>query len=174
VVRITDTIAYIGQDIEDAIRIGLITRDLMPDECTQILGDNNGAIIETLVKDVVENSYGNNYVCFSKTVSDALHKLKSFNYKYIYRSDKLKINHKRIERGFELLFQQFMEDLGNNNTESFIYKDFLQRKSQTYLASTTPALKVRDYIAGMTDRYFTYLLNKMIVPEISLGELNKN
>ncbi len=174
VVRITDTIAYIGQDIEDAIRIGLITRDSLPEESTTVLGNNNGAIIDSLVKDVVENSYNNNYVCFSKTVADALHRLKSFNYKYIYKSENLKINHKRIERGFELLFKQFMEDLEEDNNESFIFKDFLKGKSNNYLASTPPALKVRDYIAGMTDRYFTYLLNKMIVPEISLGELGGN
>jgi len=168
VVRITDTIAYIGQDIEDAIRIGLISRDQLPEESAKILGNNNGAIIESLVKDVVENSYGNNFVCFSKGVSKALQKLKSFNYKHIYKSDKLKINHRRIERGFELLFRQFAEDLENNIKESFIYKDFLRGKSQTYLASTSNALKVRDYIAGMTDRYFTHILNKMFVPEISL------
>lgn len=174
VVRITDTIAYIGQDIEDAIRIGLITRESLPEESTSLLGNNNGAIIESLVKDVVENSYGNNYVCFSKAVSDALKKLKSFNYKYIYRSENLKVNHKRIERGFELLFKQFIDDLAEENKNSFIYKDFLKGKTQNYLTSTSPALKVRDYIAGMTDRYFTHLLSKMIVPEISLGDLNQS
>jgi len=168
VVRITDTIAYIGQDIEDAIRIGLITRDQLPDESKELLGDNNGQIIETLVKDVVENSYGNNYVCFSKLVSKSLQKLKAFNYKHIYTSNKLMVNHKIIERGFDLLFKQFVEDLENNNTESFIFKDFLKGKSQTYLASVPTALKVRDYIAGMTDRYFTYILNKMFVPEVTL------
>ncbi|MCK5032206.1 MAG: HD domain-containing protein, partial [Calditrichia bacterium] len=104
VVRITDTIAYIGQDIEDAIRIGLITRDQIPKECSEILGNNNGAIIESLVQDVVENSFEKNYICFSEKISDALYKLKSFNYKYIYKSKELKINHQRIKRGFEILF----------------------------------------------------------------------
>ncbi|MEJ2055702.1 MAG: HD domain-containing protein, partial [Calditrichaceae bacterium] len=47
VVRLTDTIAYIGQDIDDAIRIGLISRDELPKEATAVLGDSNGAIIET-------------------------------------------------------------------------------------------------------------------------------
>jgi dGTPase len=173
VVRITDTIAYIGQDIEDAIRIGLITRNMLPKNCVKMLGDNNGAIIEALVKDVVESSYDKNYICFSQTVADALHELKTFNYKNIYKSEKLKINHNRIKRGFELLFQQFIEDLENENTDSFIFKDFLKGKSQTYLVSTSKALKVRDYIAGMTDRYFTFLLHKMIVPEISLGDLER-
>jgi dGTPase len=172
VVRITDTIAYIGQDIEDAIRIGLITREQIPQECSEILGNNNGAIIESLVQDVVENSFGKNYVCFSEKLSEALYKLKSFNYKYIYNSKELKINHQKIKRGFEILFKQFVNDIEGNIIESYIFKDFLNGKSTNYLASVSTPLKVRDYISGMTDRYFTSLLKKIMIPEVSLGGLD--
>jgi len=173
VVRITDTIAYIGQDIEDAIRIGIISRDQIPKECSKVLGNNNGAIIESLVQDVVEKSFEKNYVCFSEKMSDALYKLKSFNYKYIYNSEELKINHEKIKRGFEILFKQFVDDIENTNDESFIFKDFLNGKSKTYLASVSTPLKVRDYISGMTDRYFTSLLRKIMIPEVSLGGLDR-
>ena len=172
VVRITDTIAYIGQDIEDAIRIGLITREQLPHESTQILGDNNGKIMETLVRDVVESSYGNNLVCFSQPISDALQQLKQFNYENIYKSNKLKVNHSRIAKGFRLLFDIFYDDVDQKNQDSLIYRDFLNGKSDKYTQETSMALKVRDYIAGMTDRYFTETLKKIIVPEISLGELS--
>lgn len=171
VVRITDTIAYIGQDIEDAIRIGLIERAQLPQESTRILGDQNGKIMETLVRDVVENSYGKNYVSFSHTISDALQHLKQFNYAYIYKSNKLKVNHDRIAKGFSLLFDIFYDDVEQKNEESLIYKDFLNGKSDKYIKGTSSALKVRDYIAGMTDRYFTETLKQIVVPEISLGEL---
>ena len=170
VVRITDTIAYIGQDIEDAIRIGLIRRSQLPGDCVAVLGDNNGQIIETLVKDVVENSYDQQYICFSEKVSDALLALKKFNYEHIYRSEKLKINHDRIARGFEIIFAAFFEDLKSDNRRSAIFTDFLAGKSEHYLHETEPALKVRDFISGMTDRYFTLTLQKLIVPEISLGD----
>ncbi len=171
VVRITDTIAYIGQDIEDAIRIGLIERAQLPQESTRILGDQNGKIMETLVRDVVENSYGKNYVSFSHTISDALQHLKQFNYAYIYKSNKLKVNHDRIAKGFSLLFDIFYDDVEQKNEESLIYKDFLNGKSDKYIKGTSSALKVRDYISGMTDRYFTETLKQIVVPEISLGEL---
>jgi dGTPase len=171
VVRITDTIAYIGQDIEDAIRLGLINRQQLPEESVSVLGDNNGRIIEILVKDVVENSYNQNYVCFSKQVSDALLRLKKFNYKNIYRSEKLKINHDRIKRGFSVLFSIFMEDLKNNHSSSPIFTDFLNGKSEKYLSDTSDACRVRDYISGMTDRYFASVLQRLTVPEISLGDL---
>jgi dGTPase len=171
VVRITDTIAYIGQDIEDAIRLGLINREQLPRESTEILGNNNGRIMETLVKDVVENSYGKNYVCFSPTVSEALYLLKKFNYSHIYRSKKLKVNHERINKGFKILFDLFYEDVNKQNQQSTIYTDFLFDKSEKYQEETPSALKVRDYISGMTDRYFADILKKMVVPDITLGHL---
>ncbi len=127
--------------------------------------------METLVRDVVENSYGKNYVCFSPTVSEALHKLKKFNYANIYRSKKLKVNHERIHKGFKILFDLFYEDVSKQNKESTIYTDFLSDKSEKYLEETHPALKVRDYISGMTDRYFADILKKMVVPDITLGHL---
>jgi dGTPase len=136
------------------------------------LGNNNGAIIESLVQDVVENSFGKNYVCFSEKLSEALYKLKSFNYKYIYNSKELKINHQKIKRGFEILFKQFVNDIEGNIIESYIFKDFLNGKSTNYLASVSTPLKVRDYISGMTDRYFTSLLKKIMIPEVSLGGLD--
>jgi dGTPase len=171
VVRITDTIAYIGQDIEDAIRLGLINREQLPRESTEILGNNNGRIMETLVKDVVENSYGKNYVCFSPTVSEALYLLKKFNYSHIYRSKKLKVNHERINKGFKILFDLFYEDVNKQNQQSTIYTDFLFDKSEKYQEETPSALKVRDYISGMTDRYVADILKKMVVPDITLGHL---
>ena len=173
VVRMTDTIAYIGQDIEDAIRLGLISREQLPVKATDVLGNENGEIIEILVKDVVEQSYGQNYISYSKKISDALLILKNFNYEYIYRSEKLKVNHQRIAHGFDFLFSHFMEDIKKKRTESPIYRDFLRGKSDAYLNTCSSALQVRDYIAGMTDRYFTYVLQALVVPEISLGDLDR-
>ena len=171
VVRFSDTIAYIGQDIEDAIRLGLIRRTALPAGCVRVLGENNGAIIESLVRDVVETSYEKNYIAFSRKVSAALYRLKQFNYEHIYKSNKLKINHERIANGFEILFAQFLQDLEKENNSSTIYRHFLMGKSKKYTRRTSPTLMVRDYISGMTDRYFTKVLQNLVIPEISLGKL---
>jgi dGTPase len=168
VVRICDTIAYIGQDIEDAIRLNLITRDELPLPCTEVLGNNNGAIIETLVRDAVENSYGCNYISFSKQISEALKQLKQFNYRKIYKSARLKVNHERIARGFDLMFEQFLHDIEENNRKSPVFQHFLNGKVEKYIEETIPALQVRDYMAGMTDRYFTKILKEMIIPEVTV------
>jgi len=166
VVRITDTIAYIGQDIDDAIRIGLIRREELPSVATDILGTSTGQIIDTLVNDVVCNSYQKNYVCFSEKISQALLELKQFNYQYIYKSPRLKINHRRIQRGFELLFEHFLERLKEGDQTSEIFQHFLISKSEEYLQQTTDEIKVRDFLAGMTDRYFSKVLQKLVVPQM--------
>lgn len=168
VVRITDTIAYIGQDIEDAIRIGLIRREDIPGDLREALGSTNGEIIDRLVRDVVFNSYQKPYVCFSSQISDNLLKLKKFNYEYIYRSKRIKKDQAKIRRGFRLLFDLFLKDLKKGNKKSRIFRDFLDTKAENYLAKTNDAEKVRDFIGGMTDRYFVAVLRELIVPEIRL------
>lgn len=165
VVRLTDTIAYIGQDIEDAIRIGLIKRSELPETAAEMLGRYNGEIIESLVNDVVKNSHGKPYVSFSEKISGALYALKQFNYKAIYKSPRLKVNHERIERGFEILFSYFLNALNNKDVESAIYQHFLISKTARYTDNSPNELIVRDFIAGMTDRYFSHLLSQIIIPQ---------
>jgi dGTPase len=166
VVRLSDTIAYIGQDIEDAIRIGLLKREEIPSESAEILGISNGQIIETLVSDVVQVSYSKDFISFSDKISQALYRLKKFNYERIYKSPRLKVNHSRIKRGFEILFEHYFQDLKNDNKDSTLFSHFLNAKSNIYLNQTQDEIKIRDYIASMTDRYFTIMLEKLIVPQV--------
>jgi dGTPase len=171
VVRISDTIAYIGQDLEDAIRIGLIKRENIPKDLRETLGSTNGEIIDKLVKDVVYNSIEKPFICFSLEISNKLLRLKEFNYQNIYLSTKLKRDHDKIKRGFELLFNIFLTDLKNRNRESKIFQHFLNSKDEKYLTRMSEAEKVRDFIAGMTDRYFVDVLNELIIPEINMEKI---
>ncbi len=168
VMRISDTIAYIGQDIEDAIRIGIIRRDDIPKDLQQTLGRTNGEIMDVLIKDVIFNSFEKNYVCFSQEISDALLQLKRFNYEKIYYNPRIKRDHDKIQRGFQILFEHFLNDLKKGKKESRIYTDFLATKVPEYLEATNDAEKVRDFIGGMTDRYFVEVLKEVTVPEMKL------
>lgn len=169
IVRISDTIAYIGQDIEDAIRIGVIERKEIPQKSKKLLGDSNGQIIENLVNDVILQSYKKNYVCFSDKISDALFDLKEFNYKRIYKNEKLKMNHNKIENGFNILFDHYLSVLKKNDKSSELFIHFLNSKSDKY-KNNKSQLIVRDFIAGMTDRYFSKMLKKLVLPELSSFE----
>ena len=171
VMRISDTIAYIGQDIEDAIRLRLIKRRDIPPDLRKRLGSTNGEIMNTLIKDVIYNSYEKGYVTFSKEISDDLLKLKKFNYENIYLNKKLKRDHEKIIHGFEILFKLFLKDIKEGRKTSKIYKHFLETKDESYLNTTKDAEKVRDFIAGMTDRYYVEVLRDLTIPKMDLIDL---
>jgi dGTPase len=154
IVRMADTISYIGKDIEDAIRLGLITRNDLPDDCTKILGKTNGTIVYTLVEDLAFNSMDKPCVSFSREVGLALKKLKQFNEKNIYNNPRIKDQNPKIMLMFELLFNRYMKALETGDKTSAIYSGFLNGMSEKYKETTPLPCIVRDFIAGMTDKYF--------------------
>jgi dGTPase len=166
VVRMADTISYIGRDIEDAIRLGLIHRRDIPEDCRQILGDTNGTIVYTLVEDLIANSLEEPYLSFSSDVGAALKRLKRFNEECIYRDARVKEQTEKIRLMFNLLFEKYLEDLEKRNPESDIFRGFLKGMSERYLEETPPAGIVRDFIAGMTDDYFLGQCRKKLIPEV--------
>ena len=84
VVRISDLIAYLGRDIDDAIRMKLLTWEDVPNNITSVLGKSNKEIVNSIVTDVINNSLGKNYIKLSNEVFEAIKNLKDFNYKNIY------------------------------------------------------------------------------------------
>jgi len=166
VVRMADTISYIGRDIEDAIRLGLITRGDLPENCRRVLGETNGTIVYTLVEDLVANSLDKPHVSFSEEVGEALRELKGFNQIHIYTNEKVKDQTPKVKVMFELLFEKYFNDLDSGKTESDIFREFLDGMSSEYRHSTPSAEVVRDFIAGMTDDYFLAQCHKYLIPQI--------
>lgn len=154
VVRMSDTISYIGRDIEDAIRMKMIQRSDIPKACTRVLGSTNGEIVYVLVTDIIENSYGSDSIAFSSKTSHALERLRMFNYEQIYTNPKIKTHTKTIQTLFNLLFERYLEDIERENRTSVIFKSFLEGMSETYVRAHSKEEVVRDFIAGMTDHYF--------------------
>jgi dGTPase len=153
VVRITDTVAYIGRDFEDAVAIGLVERRDLPAEVKDTLGESNGTIVYRLVEDLIRKSSGLNWVGFSPGVGEALTLLKRFNYERIYLHPLIKTEHAKIKEGFFRLFDRYLADLKQNRTESPIFKEFLKGMHPRYRENSEPAAVVRDFLAGMTDEY---------------------
>jgi dGTPase len=164
VVRMVDTVAYIGRDIEDAIRLGLIRRSDLPASSVAVLGETNGTIVYHLVTDIIRTSHEKDYVAFSPEASEALKQLKRFNLERIYLNSRMKPHTELLRELFKRLFDGFLEDLENERMESVIYKGFLNGMSEAYLRRQRPAEVVRDFIAGMTDRYFLDLCPEAMRP----------
>ena len=165
VVRMTDTISYIGRDIEDAIRLDMIKRSDLPKESVKYLGDSNGTIVFNLVTDMIENSFQNIYIAFSPEISDALKLLKEFNFKHIYMNPKIKKHLGTIKKLFEMLFEKYLNDLENENHSSVIFTRFLKDMSENYLNNHSKEEIVRDFVAGMTDQYFLRQCPESMRPE---------
>lgn len=154
VVRLSDTIAYIGRDIEDAIELKLVKRNDIPRECTEVLGNTNGTIVYRLVTDLIDSSFGKDTIQFSPSVSNILKQLKQFNYNQIYLNPQIKKATASIRNCYRVLFETYLSHLKHKNTHSFIMKDFVNYLDKHILKNLSPASIVRDFIAGMTDDYF--------------------
>jgi len=162
VVRLCDTIAYIGRDIEDAIELKLIKRSDIPLGCRKILGNTNGTIVYHLVEDLISNSLTTGQdgeltrdsIGFSPEVSASLKELKAFNYKHIYMNPLIKRDFPKIRNCYNVLFETYLDQVVKMETTSEIFTEMLDCMDTYYVESHAPAEIVRDFIAGMTDDYF--------------------
>lgn len=162
IVRLSDTIAYIGRDIEDAIELKLIRRSDIPANCRKVLGDTNGTIVYHLVADLITNSLATgedgeltaDSIGFSPEISGSLKELKDFNYKYIYMNPMIKKDFQKIQKCYRVLFETYLDQVVKKETASEIFVEMLDNMESTYIERHGPAEIVRDFIAGMTDDYF--------------------
>ena len=170
VVKFADTIAYIGRDIQDAKEIGLIEDSLpLSEECTAVLGSSNREIINTLIYNLLENSDSEQegYIAYSRKVEKALIGLREFSRKNIYNNEKLTKERSKIERMYATLFETYFQDLESGRRDTRIVTDFIKTGwiSPLYLETATDAELVRDFIAGMTDRYFAKRFEECVIPK---------
>ena len=153
VVRISDIVAYIGRDIEDAVLIDKIKKEDIPEEIVNVLGDNNRDIINNIVIDIITNSLNKPYISMSPKIFNTLNKLKDFNYEQIYNKAMAKEEKDNCEKMFNDLFHSCLEQLENKQVDSDIFVNYLNKMNNEYLKNTNARIVI-DYIAGMTDAYF--------------------
>lgn len=162
VVRISDVISYIGKDIEDAIMMNILQPTEVPASLMSILGNNNGDIVTTLVLDIIKNSMNKPYITMSKEIMQALNDLQKFNYENIYYKVLTDEQRKKYKEMFNTVFETNLEYLKNNIKEMNIYSIYLDNMTEEYRNNTSNERIVIDYIAGMTDDYFTKEYVKII------------
>ncbi len=155
VVRLSDRIAYINHDIDDAIRGKIIKGRDIPKECVEFLGREHGERINTLVLDVVKNSDGKDSISQSEEATYYMNRLRDFMFERVYQNPEVKQNAELIKIGHLIvsLYDYYLE-----RTE------LLPDEYRDLIISDGPAEAVKDYIAGMTDRYAINLYVKLFVP----------
>jgi len=169
VVRVSDTISYLGRDIEDAIILGLISREDIPIECTEVLGNTNRDVVNNLVVDVIENSYNKAFIALSREMAEAMKSLKEFNYMCIYSNPGIKGQSSKIENMFGMMFDELYRDVTGKGRGSKIYSNYYRAmdpgRLEAYWSGVTEAGIVRDFIAGMTDDYFNDVFMELFLPQ---------
>jgi dGTPase len=164
IVRVSDVIAYIGRDIEDAIAVNLINREDIPADICEILGNSNKLIVNSLVLDIINNSYGKNFISFSKDVLKALDDLKSWNYDNIYNSPKKMSEDDKIQVMFNsVLNSLFSENLSGN--VKLQYEKWKSEQSREYFKTNGSARIAADYLSGMTDDFLMTSYRELVVPK---------
>ena len=153
VVRVSDIIAYIGKDRQDAQRVGV---------GAVYAGSENAHMINNFVVNIVENSFGKDYIKMDKEYFDALKKAKYDNYEKIYLADSVNEQYNTcLKPMFELLYEKLLSQIGDK--DSLIHRhhiDYVNTRRGYYQSATdyteenSPDDIVTDYIASMTDDYF--------------------
>ena len=158
VVRISDIIAYLGKDRQDAFRIHLAEEH---DFSGGLIGVVHSEIINNLVVNIIENSYGKPYIKLDEAHFSALQESKRDNYSIIYESAaaQAKLN-ATVKPMMGEIYGQLLDDLNHGKKHSPVfthhidYVNFMRRRHITPYEKTEPNQMIVDYIASMTDDYF--------------------
>ncbi len=157
VVRFADKIAYVGRDMEDAFRAGFIDSNYLPDNISSRLGASNSEVINTLVGDIIHNSLDKNEIRMSEETFSAMNEFLNRNVSEIYKAKKIMTYEKSVETTVEALFEAFYDagqDLEKaSKSSSAIVRDFAKFAIGHPEPECHLAVKVADYISGMTDTY---------------------
>ena len=161
VMRISDIIAYLGKDRQDAEKANILSTDAYED-CA--IGTYNAEIINNLIVNIIENSYGKPYIKLDETHFNALKKAKDDNYALIYKNDSVRNEiHTVVRPMMRQLYERLLEDLVSRRFDSPIFTHHIDYVNKAHYVravpyeETEPNQLVVDYIASMTDDYFTDL-----------------
>jgi len=152
VVRLVDRVAYINHDLDDALRAGIIGADDLPAAEIELLGSTGAKRIDTLARDIVEESRKAGDIVQSDEIGQAMLLLRKFMFERVYLGAEARSEHERVQRTLRGLFEHYTEH-PEEVPESATGADELQR--------------ITDYIAGMTDRYCIATFKRLALPEES-------
>lgn len=153
VVSLADRIAYVNHDIDDAVRAGLLSNDILPKSCIEAIGATHGERINTLVLDILQTSSGKNHVKMSGEISSEFEKLRQFLFDNLYHDSAAKAEEGKAEGVIERLYYHYLKHVSE-----------LPPEFTKYIDEDGPNRIAADYIACMTDRYAVRDYTRLFVP----------
>lgn len=161
VVRLSDIIAYVNHDLDDAMRAGILTPNQELNRIFKVIGERNSARIATMVNDLIgeTSKQHDGTLMMSESIIEATTDLRLFLYKNVYRTSRVHDDFKKAMKILRELYQFFMEEDIKLPSGEVWGTDLL------YPADTPRHRKVCDFIAGMTDRYALDLYSNLFFPK---------
>lgn len=154
IVRIADRVAYINHDIDDALRADLISLKDLPQDAVSVLGKTHSDRIDTMVRDLINESRGQKEIKRSKKIYEATKKLRDYLFKNIYFGSLAKKEEEKAKRLIKLLYKYYDKNPLNIPDE---FRSRIEDFSKEQI--------IIDYIAGMSDRYAIKLGKDIYIPE---------
>jgi dGTPase len=155
VVRVSDIIAYVNHDLDDAMRAGVIKKSDIPKKIIKVLGDTHSKRIDTMVKDFIYNSMRTDIeeLSISDDISSAIYMLRDFLYESVYESNKIAKEFKKAKKVLRDLYAYYLEHM----EEVFVNIPKEEKLNKHRM--------VCDFIAGMTDRFALMTYERLFLPQ---------
>lgn len=156
IVRLSDKIAYINHDIDDAVRGGILKESDIPARFTEVLGNTTRIRLDTMIHDVITNSMEQPRISMSKGVAEATSELRKFMFEHVYQNPAAKGEELKAVNMVTNLYEYYVDHL------SLIPEQYLEMMENQ---GETRERIVCDYIAGMTDSYAVKKFEEFFIPE---------
>ncbi len=155
IVRISDKIAYIHHDMDDAIRAGILKETDIPGEITDVIGNTLGKRLDHFIHDLVTYSTGLNDIRMSQPVAEAMRKLREFLFEHLYTNPTAKGEEEKAEVMIETLYNYYGKHM-----------ELLPRDYHILIDRGEPKEMVLcDYIGAMTDRFAIARYEEIYIPQ---------
>ncbi len=155
VVRLSDKIAYMHHDMDDALRGGILVESDVPRELAKVIGNTNREWIDTFIHDIISNSMDADDIRMSDEVYDAFNKLRKFMFERVYTTPIAKSQEGKVEDMIKTLYQHYVNHIDK-------LPEYLKRMMDE---GTEKERAVCDYVSSMTDRYAVSVFAKEYIPK---------
>lgn len=155
IVRLSDKIAYINHDIDDAERAGILTEEEIPLKYREILGFTTRERLNSIIHDIVQNSEGKPDIIMSPPMEQAMAELRQFMFRYVYRNPRARVEEQKARNMIQALYRHYISHPEEMPVEYLGLIDRGEPKERV----------ICDYIAGMTDQYSMDKFSELYIPK---------
>ncbi len=153
--RLSDKIAYINHDIDDAERAGILTEEEIPLKYREILGFTTRERLNSIIHDIVQNSEGKPDIIMSPPMEQAMAELRQFMFRYVYRNPRARVEEQKARNMIQALYRHYISHPEEMPVEYLGLIDRGEPKERV----------ICDYIAGMTDQYSMDKFSELYIPK---------